>query len=73
VTTDAPAEPVARLHNVESVMDRLCVGRSTFFALIANGQLRSCKVSRRRLVPESAIVEFIDNLVTDDPRGAGVA
>jgi excisionase family DNA binding protein len=56
------SERVARLHNIESVMDRLNVGRSTVFALMANGQLRSCKVGRRRLVPESAIVQFIQNL-----------
>jgi excisionase family DNA binding protein len=54
----------ARLHNIESVMDRLGVGRSTVFAAIAGGQLRSVKVGRRRLVPESAITQFIQNLET---------
>jgi len=43
-------------------MDQLGVGRSTVFALLASGQLRSVKVGRRRLVPEAAIVEFIDSL-----------
>lgn len=56
------SERVARLHNIESVMDRLGVGRSTVFALMASGQLRSCKVGRRRLIPESAIRDFIDSL-----------
>lgn len=56
------AERVARLHSVESVMDRLGVGRSTVFALMASGQLRSCKVGRRRLIPEAAISDFIDSL-----------
>jgi excisionase family DNA binding protein len=55
-------EVPARLHNIESVMDRLGVGRSTVFALMASGQLRSCKVGRRRLIPESAISDFIDSL-----------
>lgn len=55
-------EGLARLHNIESVMDRLGVGRSTVFALMASGQLRSCKVGRRRLIPESAISDFIDSL-----------
>jgi excisionase family DNA binding protein len=45
-------------------MDRLGVGRSTVFAAIAGGQLRSVKVGRRRLVPESAITQFIQNLET---------
>jgi excisionase family DNA binding protein len=52
----------ARLHTVEAVMERLCLGRSTVFALLGSGELRSCKVGRRRLIPESAIVEFIRNL-----------
>jgi excisionase family DNA binding protein len=29
------------------------------FELMANGQLRSCKVGRRRLVSEAAINEYI--------------
>jgi excisionase family DNA binding protein len=63
-------EHAARLHSIESVMDRLGVGRSTVFAAIASGQLRSVKVGRRRLVPESAIVEFIEKLETT---GGGAA
>lgn len=60
----------ARLHPVEGVMGRLCLGRSTVFALMASGELRSVKVGRRRLVPESAIVEFIDRL---ESTGGGAA
>ncbi|MCV7267757.1 helix-turn-helix domain-containing protein [Mycolicibacterium doricum] len=51
-------------------MERLGVGRSTVFALMASGALRSCKVGRRRLVPESAIVEFIENLEQATRNGA---
>jgi excisionase family DNA binding protein len=54
----------ARLHDVESVMERLNVGRSTVFAKITSGELRSVKVGRRRLVSESALVEFIEHLDT---------
>jgi excisionase family DNA binding protein len=57
--------PNARLNAVEDVMDRLCVRRSTVFALLASGQLRSVKIGRRRLVPEQAIVEFIAQLDRD--------
>lgn len=56
------AEHAARLHTVEAVMERLSLGRSSVFALMGSGDLRSCKVGRRRLIPESAIVEFIENL-----------
>ncbi|MCX8555277.1 excisionase family DNA-binding protein [Mycolicibacterium mucogenicum] len=40
-------------------MERLSVGRSMVFELMASGQLRSTKVGRRRLVSEAAINEFI--------------
>ncbi|MBX8688784.1 DNA-binding protein [Mycolicibacterium septicum DSM 44393] len=43
-------------------MERLCIGRSTAFGLIASRQLRSVKVGRRRLVSEAAIVDFIQSL-----------
>lgn len=49
----------ARLYGVEKVMERLGVGRSTAFALIASGELRSVKIGRRRLVSEAALVDFI--------------
>ncbi|MCW2652674.1 MAG: ethanolamine utilization protein EutA [Mycobacterium sp.] len=56
------AERVARLHDIEGVMERLKLGRSTVFAELASGRLRSVKVGRRRLVPESAIADFIAGL-----------
>jgi len=52
----------AQLHTVETVQQRLSVGRSTVFSLIASGELRSVKVGRRRLVTESSLAEFIDRL-----------
>ena len=52
----------AWLNDLKSVQQRLHVGRSTVFALVASGELRSVKIGRRRLVPESALMEFIDGL-----------
>jgi excisionase family DNA binding protein len=66
--TEALAEPIARLHNVESAMARLGVGRSTIFELIASGELRSVKVRRRRLIPEQALRDFVARL--DQQAGA---
>ncbi len=43
----------ARLNEIEDVMARLKVGRSTVFGLLASGELRSVKIGRRRLVPET--------------------
>lgn len=54
--------PNARLNEVEDVMERLCVGRSTVFALLASKRLRSVKIGRRRLVPEQALIDFIAQL-----------
>jgi excisionase family DNA binding protein len=56
------ARASARLNQIEDVMERLHVGRSTVFALLASGELRSVKIGRRRLVPEQAIVDFIAKL-----------
>jgi excisionase family DNA binding protein len=50
------------LHPIEYAGNRLGVGRSTVFELMASGQLRSVKVGRRRLISEAAIVEFIEKL-----------
>ena len=38
------------------------MGRAKGYELISSGRLRSVKIGRRRLIPESAIVELIANL-----------
>jgi excisionase family DNA binding protein len=63
------AEHAARLNQIEDIMRRLRVGRSTVFGLLASGELRSVKIGRRRLVPESALVDYIAGL---DEQGNGV-
>ena len=56
------SDDVARLHNIESTKLRLSVSRAQVFKLIGSGQLRSVKIGNRRLVPEQAIVDFINEL-----------
>lgn len=51
-----------RLHQIPGACERLGVGRSTLYDLIRNGRIRTVKVGRRRLIAESAIVEFIESL-----------
>ena len=62
MTPDSSTGQLPRLHSVESVMDRLNLGRSKVFELFDSGQLRSIKVGRRRLTTEAALVEFIARL-----------
>ncbi|WML61905.1 excisionase family DNA-binding protein [Rhodococcus sp. AH-ZY2] len=52
----------ARLHKLPAAQERLGIGRSKIFELIASGELRSVKIGRTRLVPESALTEFIAKL-----------
>lgn len=52
----------ARLHSVETALERLCVSRAKGYELIGSGRLRSVKIGRRRLIPESAIVELTADL-----------
>jgi excisionase family DNA binding protein len=60
------ADSQAKLLPVEGVMAQLGVGRSTVFELIANRQLRSVKIGRRRLVPQIAVDEFVATLLAGD-------
>lgn len=55
-------EQAARLHKIPAVMERLQIGRSKVFELLASGELRSVRIGRTRLIPESAIAEFIERL-----------
>jgi excisionase family DNA binding protein len=59
MTAQAPA---ARLNTIEDGMERLCISRSKIYMEMAAKRLRSVKVGSRRLIPESAIVEYISAL-----------
>jgi len=59
-----PAGPAVgapdRLLSVEAAAEALSLGRSVTYRLITSGRLRSVRVGGRRLVPGSAVAEFID-------------
>jgi len=57
---------VPRLIAVEEAADLLGVGRTAAYGLIANGALKSLKIGKRRLVPISAIEDFIQRSLDAD-------
>ena len=56
--------------SLDAAADRLGVGRSTTKTLIGSGRLRSLRLGRRRLIPESAVEQLIDALAHESSEGA---
>lgn len=52
-------EGAPRLHRVQAAADRIGMSRSRLYEILAAGEMRSVKVGRRRLIPESAIRDYI--------------
>lgn len=50
------------LNEIPEVCARTCLGRSKVYALIDSGELGSVKVGKRRLIPEAALLAFVDQL-----------
>lgn len=51
-----------RLLSVPEAMACTGLGRSNFFSKLASGEIRSVKIGKRRLVPDTAIDEYIEAL-----------
>lgn len=56
--TDEAVGP-ERLLSIDEAAERLGVGRSIFFSLMRQGHIRTFQIGRRRVVPDSAIAEYI--------------
>jgi excisionase family DNA binding protein len=50
------------LLNVDEAAEALRLSRSLLYELIRSGQLRTVKAGRRRLVPVSALAEYVASL-----------
>lgn len=58
---NAPTE-TRLLYRVDEAGHRLNLGRTVMYELIRSGRLRSVKVGKLRLIPSSALSEFVDQL-----------
>ena len=54
--------PEQLLLTPERAADRLDVGRTTVYELIASGQLDSVKIGRARRIPAEALVAYVERL-----------
>jgi excisionase family DNA binding protein len=52
-------------YRVEVAGEKLGLGRTTTYAEVASGRLRSFRVGKRRLVPASALVEYINDRMAE--------
>jgi excisionase family DNA binding protein len=57
--SEAWAHSPERLFSITEAAELLAIGRTLTYDLIGQGQLRSIRVGRRRLVPQSAIDELV--------------
>ena len=67
VTPEAADAP-ERLHDVGSAAALLGIGRSALYGEMQAGRLRSLAIGRRRLIPASAIADYIK--AGNDPKAA---
>jgi excisionase family DNA binding protein len=56
---------IPRLYRIRDAMRILSLSRSTIFEQIRAGRLRSVKQGRTRLIPETAIREYIELLESE--------
>jgi excisionase family DNA binding protein len=52
-----------RLNSVKDIVARTGLSRSKVYEELASGRLLSVKVGSRRLIPESALIDYIDRLI----------
>lgn len=60
--------PQKRLYRVDEAAHLLGLGRTTLFAELKSGRLRSLKVGRSRLIPAECIDEFVELLKREAER-----
>jgi len=58
------------VHSIPEACARLGVGKTMFFELLHQGHVRSIKIGRRTLIPESELVRLVDERVATTERTA---
>ena len=56
------------MNDIKDVVRRTRLSRSKIYEELESGRLKSVKVGRRRLVTESQLIDYIDNLITAGAR-----
>lgn len=57
------------LYRIPEAMRLLSLSRSVIYELIRSGRLRTVKEGRTRLVPQSAIIEYVALLESENREG----
>jgi excisionase family DNA binding protein len=65
-----PERNVRLLLSVEEAAQRLHIGRSTVYTLVAQNQLESVKIGKLRRIPAQALENYVATLRHIDPMGA---
>ncbi len=47
---------------VEEAADRLGIGRTLMYSLVASGEVESVQIGRLRRIPADALVDFVERL-----------
>ena len=59
VTPLKQSEKTALLLSVEDLMPLLAIGKSSAYALVRSGQIRSIRIGKKYRIPREAVTEFI--------------
>jgi excisionase family DNA binding protein len=57
------------LYRIPEAMRLLSLSRSVIYELIRSGRLRAVKEGRTRLIPQSAIIEYVALLEAENQKG----
>ena len=59
VTPLKQSEKTALLLSVEDLMPLLAIGKTSAYALVRSGQIRSIRIGKKYRIPREAVTEFI--------------